>query len=520
MYSFSNHAPIELINIIPFNPLISKCQIKVCWVGNEPNRNRSIITKETAKEMANSLPGSPIVGYYNEAAGDFEEHNKLIQISGGKVTLKPTTQPYGFVDLSAKAWFQWFTDPDGVNREYLVTEGWLWTGQFPECQRVINKGNNQSMELSEDEKYLDAYWSKDLKGNKEFFIINEAIISKLCILGEEFEPCFEGANITAPKIEFSFEDSFKEQLFSMMTEIKNILEKGGKSMYTTYAVEIGDSLWSALYDYLVEKYPEDEFTSKYRIEGIYEEEGQKFTILQDRSTMEYYRLNFSLNEETGFVAEGELVEVDKIFTPSEQPLFSLESYEAFVSDYAASKKENEKEEEEEEKEVCPDCGKPLDECECEKGKEEDEEDKPAKYVLEEIPEYVELQKAHTDLETKFTELETQFNALTEIHEALKAQNEKLAEFKANADKKEKEALIASFYMLSDELKKEVVDKIDEYSLEDIEAKLSIICVRNKVSFDLEENKEVEPISYSLVNDGSSDNLPEWVKAIQSHVAEN
>ena len=182
----------------------------MCWVGDEPNRNKSIISKNTAKEMPNSLPGSPIVGYYNEAAGDFEEHNKLIEISGGKVTLKPTTQPKGFVDLSAKAWFQWFTDPDGVSREYLVTEGWLWTGQFPECQRVINKGNNQSMELSEDEKYLDAYWSKDLKGNKEFFIINEAIISKLCILGEEFEPCFEGANITAPKIEFSFEDSFKE----------------------------------------------------------------------------------------------------------------------------------------------------------------------------------------------------------------------------------------------------------------------------------------------------------------------
>ena len=303
----------------------------------------------------------------------------------------------------------------------------------------------------------------------------------------------------------------------MMTEIKNILDKGGKSMYTTYAVEIGDSLWSALYDYLIETYPEDEYTSKYRIEGIYEEEGQKFTILQDRATMEYYRLNFSLNEETGFVAEGELVEVNKTFTPSEQPLFSLESYETFVSNYAASKKE-----EEEKKKVCPECGKPLDECECEKKTEEDEEDKPAKYVLEEIPEYVELQKAHTDLETKFAELETQFNALTETHDALKAQNEKLAEFKANADKKEKEALIASFYMLSNELKKDVVDNIDTYSLEDIEAKLSILCVRNKVSFDLENNnKEADPISYNLNDTGSSnDNVPEWIKAIQSHVAEN
>ena len=76
-------------------------------------------------------------------------------------------------------------------------------------------------------------------------------------------------------------------------------------------------------------------------------------------------------------------------------------------------------------------------------------------------------------------------------------------------------------MLSDELKKDVADNIDSYSLEDIEAKLSILCVRNKVSFDLEDNTETEPVSYSLNDVGSAnDNVPEWVKAIQSHVAEN
>ena len=44
-----------------------------------------------------------------------------------------------------------------------MTEGWLWTGQYPECKRIINKGNNQSMEL--DENILDANWTKDEKGN-------------------------------------------------------------------------------------------------------------------------------------------------------------------------------------------------------------------------------------------------------------------------------------------------------------------------------------------------------------------
>ena len=99
------NTPIEFINVTPVNPLISKCQIKVCWVGDEPNRNRSIITKEVAKEMANSLPGSPIVGFYNEEAGDFEEHNREFSITNGKIVMKDTTRPYGFVDLGAKVWF-------------------------------------------------------------------------------------------------------------------------------------------------------------------------------------------------------------------------------------------------------------------------------------------------------------------------------------------------------------------------------------------------------------------------------
>jgi hypothetical protein len=175
-------SPVEFVNIESVNPLISKCQIKVCYVGEDPNRNRSIITKEVATKMAPSLRGCPIVGYYNEAKEDFEEHNQIIEISDGQLIFKDKTKPYGFVDLNAKVWFQKFLDDGENEREYLMTEGWLWTSQYPECRRIIEQGNNQSMEL--DEETLEASWSKDDKGQYEFFIINEAFISKLCILGE------------------------------------------------------------------------------------------------------------------------------------------------------------------------------------------------------------------------------------------------------------------------------------------------------------------------------------------------
>ena len=79
-------------------------------------------------------------------------------------------------------------------------------------------------------------------------------------------------------------------------------------------------------------------------------------------------------------------------------------------------------------------------------------------------------------------------------------------------------MIAGFYMLSDEDKKDVLDNIDTYSLDDIEAKLSIICVRNKVSFDLDNDKEEkkEVVTYSMndqLNDDS--NVPAFVKAMRN-----
>nr|DAF37547.1 MAG TPA: hypothetical protein [Caudoviricetes sp.] len=86
------------------------------------------------------------------------------------------------------------------------------------------------MEL--DENNLDAFWSKDGNGNPEFFIINEAIIKGLCVLGEDNEPCFEGARITAPTIQFSFDEGFKEQLFSMMNELTKLLSKEEQRVLT------------------------------------------------------------------------------------------------------------------------------------------------------------------------------------------------------------------------------------------------------------------------------------------------
>ena len=498
--------PVEFINITTLNPLISKCQIKVCYVGDEPNRNRSIITKETAKQMANSLPGCPIVGFFNEEKNDFEEHNRIIDISNGQFKIKDTTRPYGFVDLGAKVWFQKFLD-DGMNeREYMMTEGWLWTGQYPECRRILAHGNNQSMEL--DEELINAHWSKDGNGDPKFFIINEAIISKLCTLGEANEPCFEGASIGAPTIQFAFEDGFKEQLFSMISELNDYLNKGGEKVFTRYAVEIGDALWTALYSHV---------EGTYGIESVCEDGEQKFAVLTDADN-KYYRLDFSVAEDGAitFAAEATLLEE---YTPSEEPQFDAEA----VAEYAKSKKKDEEEPKDDEgsddgdEEKCPKCGKKKSECECEDEPDEDDDDKKKgkkeKYNLEEIQEYVELSSNYAALETNYSAAQAR---ITE----LEGQLAELTTFKKSVEKAEKEKMIASFYMLSDEDKSDVMTNIDTYSLDDIEAKLSILCVRNKVSFNLDDDKNdgTNPTVFKL-DEGMSDDAPAWVKALRSVASE-
>ena len=74
-------------------------------------------------------------------------------------------------------------------------------------------------------------------------------------------------------------------------------------------------------------------------------------------------------------------------------------------------------------------------------------------------------------------------------------------------------MINSFYMLSDAEKQDVIDNIDKYSLDEIEAKLSVICVRNKVSFTLDDDNKNDSnrLTYNLDED-NNDAVPDWVKA--------
>ena len=447
----------EFINVTPYNPLISECEIKVLYLGD--NRNRSYISKEVATQMANTLPGCPIVGYYKDSVQDFDEHSERVIIDSDGVKFECLTKPYGFVAPDAKIWFQKFEDTDEfgntVTREYLMTTGYLWTGQFEECQRVISQGNNQSMELDKDT--LDGHWSKDYKKGVELFIINDAIFSKLCILGEDVEPCFEGSSITKPDVSTSFskvDDDFKMTLFTMMEELKEILQGGEKMEFDVKKTE----------EVVVEENQPTDVPTDFKKEEKEEDKKEKTTSEENQDSTE----------------DGK---------KSEEKKEDDEDKEKFA------KKEDEDDKEDKSEE-------PKDEDD-KSDKGDDDEDEKRKYSL---------------LEEKYNNLAAKFALLEETNATLVEENATLTQFKADIEHKEKEELITSFYMLSDEDKKDVIENIDKYSLEDIEGKLSIICVRKKVKFnideELKEEKKTEQVAVTFSLEGG-DSEPAFLKALRN-----
>ena len=472
----------EFVNLQPMdiNPLMSKCDIKVLYIGQ--NRNRSSITKEVATEMSKTLRGCPIVGYYIEKKEDFGDHGDQVIIDGEGIKFNKLTKPYGFVAPDARVWFQFFEDQDEFGntcvREYLMTEGYLWTGQFEECQRVLENSNPQSMEL--DEKTLKGYWSTDNNKGVDFFIINDAVFSKLCILGDDVEPCFEGANVSAPNLssQFSKDDEFTKSLFTMMSELKFALNnsEGGKPMHNEIQNELDNNVAST------------SFENQDNVEAPvtqFDESGEAGA--ENSSDSQTSTEDEVLETST---EEGEAV----VLTASEPPVNDEEKVLEDDAKVSLKKKPEEfaKEKDKEEK------------SETEKSEDNTEDEDKKDFACKED----EDKKDKFSLEQQLKELQTKFAAL-------QAENAELLAFKQKVEEKEKDELIASFYMLSDEDKKDVIDNKANYSLKEIKAELSMICVDKKVNFNLENAASVEeaPVTFNL-NSHQADTLPAWLKAVE------
>lgn len=316
---------MEVLETKPISELVTEATIKVCWVSETENPNLTVITKDVGRQIAATLPGAPVVGFFNEETGDFEQHSRKIEIKDGQIVAKDLTRPYGFVSFE-QPWYQDFME-NGVVRTYLMCKAYLWTRQYAEASLALNKG--QSMEL--DENSMSGYYEGDV------FIFTQATLDKLCILGDAYAPCFEGAKImsTYAKQYNEFAATVEDVIGRRYYVLNGKLEPKPEKITLEYALQLGWNLTDAVYMQMHLRGMDN-----YSVQGIYSEGGSIFCILQDNTSLEFLRCDLEITGQDTVVLGTEMIAVTQTWTPKTpadpEPVQSLGGDPATASQDPAS----------------------------------------------------------------------------------------------------------------------------------------------------------------------------------------
>ena len=203
---------VEISDLEPINSEFSKALVKIMYADG--NRNGSYFDKNMIiNKMIPTLFNIPVVGHYLKDKDDFGSHDSKLEInSDGTIEYIDETVPYGVVNESSEISWKLITETNGAIHDYLCCSCILWTGRYPQVQRVIDEGNHQSMEVN----VFDGYDDK----NDGLFHVTDAEFSALTILGENIEPCFESSTIEKYSLN---KEQFKQEFSLMLSDIKEQL---------------------------------------------------------------------------------------------------------------------------------------------------------------------------------------------------------------------------------------------------------------------------------------------------------
>lgn len=185
---------------------LTKKRVRIFYKG--ANRNGSYITDEFAEKLISTLAYAPVKGIYDEQAGDYTDHG--IARSLGRI--------YGVVPENCNFAWEKHLDADGIEREYACADVYLFTAIYEEANEI--DGKSQSMEL----------YGPSIKGEwvgvngQEYFRYTDASFLGLQVLGDQATPCFEGSAF--------FTQQSGQEIYALFTALIEKLEKlsiGGNS---------------------------------------------------------------------------------------------------------------------------------------------------------------------------------------------------------------------------------------------------------------------------------------------------
>lgn len=254
-------------NLEKYNDVISKGRCRIFYKG--ANRNGTFITDEFADKLLSTIAYAPVKGIYDTEDGDYTDHGE--KRSEGRI--------YGIVPKDYNLTWEPHLDDDGIERIYATVDVFIYTALYEEANSIFSK--SQSMEL----------YRKSIKGDwriidsKRYYVFTDACFLGLQALGDEVEPCFEGAAF------FSLYQSLLEQveqLDKLQDNFQNNGQGGSTMPSLTFKVSDGqkfDFLWALLNPNCNE---ENGWAVEYVICEVYDEYAVAYNYVEGTYERVYY----------------------------------------------------------------------------------------------------------------------------------------------------------------------------------------------------------------------------------------
>lgn len=199
----------SFFNIREVNSSFAVGSLKAMYVG--ANKNKSDLEKDIVEEALPTLYNVPIVCNYKFEENVIGGHDVTVaRNNDGELRVRVLTEPCGVVPDHAQFHFEFDTDEDGVEHEYLIIDGVILWKRQDVYRHIVNdlEGHvKHSMEITIKDGEYDR--------NSGLFVVRSFEFTALCLL-EEYNPCFNGS-----ELEVYSARSFKEQMEQMMTELKD-----------------------------------------------------------------------------------------------------------------------------------------------------------------------------------------------------------------------------------------------------------------------------------------------------------
>ena len=425
--------PVTLYgNLEKYSETISKARCRIFYKGG--NRNGTYITDEFAEKLLETIPYAPVKGIYDGEEEDFTDHG--MKRSEGRI--------YGIVPATPNITWEEHEDDDGEIRTYACVDVLVYTGIYSEAHEIIGKG--QSMELYAPS--LKGEW-KVING-KKYYVFSEGCFLGLQALGDSVEPCFEGAAF------FSLYNDLKKMVAQIEYSLN--LHNGGKKMHNYKLSDNAkfNAIWSLLN---VNFNEEGGWIVEYDICEIYDE----YAVVKNYNEGIFERIYYKKDDATDSVELGEharcyFIDVTEAEKNALEALHGLNdnTYEKVDEKYSAALTEVEEK-----------IGELNAANEALEAKTADFDALTETYNTEKSENETKFGELNESITTLTTERDAALSSLVETKNTVVSLNEEIAalnSFKAEIEKKEKEAIVAKYSkLLSEEILSAYSAKLDEYT---------------------------------------------------------